>query len=197
MMMDERFTDASMHVITPSIVICACHMGTGYPRGEARSSRKTSFLLDAWPRMHVCASERHVVSQICIALIELVASFAHPSHLLHYEEPTSGCSAHIHGFLFDKHCRISGAHDNDQRDVFRTGWGAPCGSPVRMTTSGTMPATAAQVCRVSPPEHMRLAPWPRRRHIPSNLVVAPRASHNTLDLSMRYPHHVFLRANGI
>jgi len=35
------------------------------------------------------------------------------------------------------------------------------------------------------------------RHIPPNLVVAPRASHNTLDLSMRYPHHVFLRANGI
>src|SRR5207237_10607016 len=34
-------------------------------------------------------------------------------------------------------------------------------------------------------------------HIPPNLVVAPRASHNTLDLSMRYPHHVFLRANGI
>ena len=34
-------------------------------------------------------------------------------------------------------------------------------------------------------------------HIPPNLVVAPRASHNTLDLSMRYLHHVFLRANGI
>ena len=34
-------------------------------------------------------------------------------------------------------------------------------------------------------------------HIPPNLVVAPRASHNTLDLSMRYPHHGFLRANGI
>ena len=36
-----------------------------------------------------------------------------------------------------------------------------------------------------------------RPHIPPNLVVAPRASHNTLDLSMRYHHHVFLRANGI
>ena len=34
-------------------------------------------------------------------------------------------------------------------------------------------------------------------HIPPNLVVAPRASHNTLDLSMRSPHHAFLRANGI
>jgi ribosomal protein S27E len=34
-------------------------------------------------------------------------------------------------------------------------------------------------------------------HIPPNLVVAPRASHNTLDLSIRYPHHVFLHANGI
>jgi hypothetical protein len=43
--------------------------------------------------MHVCASERHVVSQICISLIELVASFAHPSNLLHYEEPTSVCAA--------------------------------------------------------------------------------------------------------
>ena len=39
-----------------------------------------------------------------------------------------------------------------------------------------------------------LAAW---LHIPPNLVVAPRASHNTLDLSMRYPHHGFLRANGI
>src|SRR5712691_7073861 len=27
-------------------------------------------------------------------------------------------------------------------------------------------------------------------HIPPNLVVTPRASHNTLDLSIRYPHHV-------
>src|SRR6266478_1619100 len=37
----------------------------------------------------------------------------------------------------------------------------------------------------------------KRWHIPPNLVVAPRASHNTLDLSIRYPHHVFLHANGI
>src|SRR5712671_3948862 len=28
-------------------------------------------------------------------------------------------------------------------------------------------------------------------HIPPNLVVVPRASHNTLDLSMGCPHHVF------
>ena len=28
------------------------------------------------------------------------------------------------------------------------------------------------------------------KHIPSDLVVTPRASHNTLDLSIRYPHDV-------
>src|SRR4051812_12744169 len=63
-----------MLMINLSIAICACYIGTEYPREYARSSKKTSCMLDALPIRHRRTSERHVVAQTGISLIQKTGS---------------------------------------------------------------------------------------------------------------------------